>query len=48
VILGDYSDGTTGGAEKAHSMVDIKGRSVNLVELSVSQYLLHAGSKNRA
>ena len=44
VILGDYSDGNDGVVLKnAHSMADIKGRSVNLVELSVSQYLLARG-----
>ena len=44
VILGDYSDGNDGVVLKnARSMADIKGRSVNLVELSVSQYLLARG-----
>jgi NitT/TauT family transport system substrate-binding protein len=44
VVLGDYSDGNDGVVLKnAHSMADIKGRSVNLVELSVSQYLLARG-----
>jgi NitT/TauT family transport system substrate-binding protein len=44
VILGDYSDGNDGVVLKnAHSMADIRGRSVNLVELSVSQYLLARG-----
>lgn len=44
VILGDYSDGNDGVVLKnAKSMADIKGRSVNLVELSVSQYLLARG-----
>ncbi|EGD57753.1 ABC transporter periplasmic binding protein, urea carboxylase region [Novosphingobium nitrogenifigens DSM 19370] len=44
VILGDYSDGNDGVVLKnAHSLADIKGRPVNLVELSVSQYLLARG-----
>lgn len=44
VILGDYSDGNDGVVLKgATKMADIKGRSVNLVELSVSQYLLARG-----
>ncbi len=44
VIVGDYSDGNDGVVLKnAHTMADIKGRSVNLVELSVSQYLLARG-----
>ena len=44
VILGDYSDGNDGVVLKnARSIGDIKGRSVNLVELSVSQYLLARG-----
>lgn len=41
VIVGDYSDGNDGIVLKgAKSLADIKGRSVNLVELSVSHYLL--------
>jgi NitT/TauT family transport system substrate-binding protein len=44
VVIGDYSDGNDGVVLKnAHAMGDIKGRSVNLVELSVSQYLLARG-----
>jgi NitT/TauT family transport system substrate-binding protein len=44
VIVGDYSDGNDGVVLKnANSIADIKGRSVNLVELSVSQYLLARG-----
>lgn len=44
VILGDYSDGNDGVVLKgAKSISDIKGRAVNLVELSVSQYLLARG-----
>ncbi len=44
IILGDYSDGNDGVVLKnGHTMADIKGRSVNLVELSVSQYLLARG-----
>lgn len=51
LIIGDYSNGNDGIVLKnAKSLADIKGRSVNLVELSVSQYLLargleHAGLK---
>jgi NitT/TauT family transport system substrate-binding protein len=41
VILGDYSNGNDGIVLKnATALADIKGRSVNLVELSVSHYLL--------
>lgn len=41
LILGDYSDGNDGIVlKKAKSLADIKGRKVNLVELSVSHYLL--------
>lgn len=41
IILGDYSDGNDGIVLKnASSLADIKGRTVNLVELSVSHYLL--------
>lgn len=41
VILGDYSNGNDGVLLKgASSLSAIKGRSVNLVELSVSHYLL--------
>ncbi|MEO6247403.1 MAG: putative urea ABC transporter substrate-binding protein [Sphingomicrobium sp.] len=41
VIVGDYSNGNDGIVLKnATSIADIKGRSVNLVELSVSHYLL--------
>jgi len=41
LILGDYSNGNDGIVLKgATSLADIKGRSVNLVELSVSHYLL--------
>ncbi len=43
-ILGDYSDGNDGVVLKnGTKLADIKGRSVNLVELSVSQYLLARG-----
>ena len=45
LIVGDYSNGNDGvvlkGAGK--KLVDIKGQSVNLVELSVSHYLLARG-----
>ncbi|MBA4793115.1 putative urea ABC transporter substrate-binding protein [Phenylobacterium sp.] len=41
VIVGDYSNGNDGVILKGgSSMADIKGRSVNLVENSVSHYLL--------
>ncbi|MDX2274519.1 MAG: putative urea ABC transporter substrate-binding protein [Hyphomonadaceae bacterium] len=41
VIIGDYSNGNDGVVLKGSSnLADIKGRSVNLVELSVSHYLL--------
>ena len=44
IILGDYSDGNDGVVLKnASSLADIKGRTVNLVELSVSHYLLARG-----
>jgi len=41
IIVGDYSNGNDGVLLKGSSnLKDIKGRSVNLVELSVSHYLL--------
>ncbi|CAN5370394.1 putative urea ABC transporter substrate-binding protein [soil metagenome] len=41
LIVGDYSNGNDGIVLKnATSLADIKGRTVNLVELSVSHYLL--------
>lgn len=41
VIVGDYSNGNDGIVLKGgKSLADIKGRTVNLVELSVSHYLL--------
>lgn len=44
IILGDYSDGNDGVVLKnASSLRDIKGRTVYLVELSVSHYLLARG-----
>lgn len=44
LIIGDYSNGNDGVVLKnASTLADIKGRSVNLVELSVSQYLLARG-----
>jgi NitT/TauT family transport system substrate-binding protein len=44
LIIGDYSNGNDGVVLKnATSLADIKGRSVNLVELSVSHYLLARG-----
>jgi NitT/TauT family transport system substrate-binding protein len=44
VIIGDYSNGNDGIVLKnAASLADIRGRSINLVELSVSHYLLARG-----
>ena len=44
IIVGDYSNGNDGVLLKnAASLADIKGRTVNLVELSVSHYLLARG-----
>jgi NitT/TauT family transport system substrate-binding protein len=44
VMIGDYSNGNDGVVLKnGKSMADIKGRSVNLVENSVSHYLLARG-----
>ncbi|MFN8640207.1 MAG: putative urea ABC transporter substrate-binding protein [Candidatus Binatia bacterium] len=44
VIIGDYSNGNDGIVLKdGKALADIKGRKVNLVELSVSHYLLARG-----
>jgi NitT/TauT family transport system substrate-binding protein len=44
VIMGDFSNGNDGVVlKKAKSLADIKGRKVNIVELSVSHYLLARG-----
>ena len=44
LIVGDFSNGNDGVVLKgADSLKDIKGQSVNLVELSVSHYLLARG-----
>lgn len=44
ILIGDYSNGNDGIVLKnARSMADIKGRSVNLVQFSVSHYLLARG-----
>jgi NitT/TauT family transport system substrate-binding protein len=44
IIMGDYSNGNDGIVLKnAASLASIKGRSINLVELSVSHYLLARG-----
>lgn len=41
VIIGDFSNGNDGIVVKnAESVADLKGRTINLVELSVSHYLL--------
>ncbi len=48
VIVGDYSDGNDAIILKDKSKLeDIKGQSVNLVEFSVSHYLL-ARARSRA
>ena len=44
IIMGDYSNGNDGVVLKgAKGLKDIKGRKVNIVELSVSHYLLARG-----
>src|SRR6266481_6766907 len=44
VIIGDYSNGNDGVVlKKGKTLADIKGQKVNLVELSVSHYLLARG-----
>lgn len=44
LILGDFSNGNDGVVlKKAKSLADIKGRTINMVELSVSHYLLARG-----
>jgi NitT/TauT family transport system substrate-binding protein len=44
LVVGDFSDGNDGVVLKGtDSLADIKGQSVNLVELSVSHYLLARG-----
>jgi NitT/TauT family transport system substrate-binding protein len=44
IIMGDYSNGNDGVVLKnATSLADIKGRAVNMVEWSVSHYLLARG-----
>jgi NitT/TauT family transport system substrate-binding protein len=44
LVIGDYSNGNDGIVLKdAKTLADIKGRSINLVELSVSHYLLARG-----
>jgi NitT/TauT family transport system substrate-binding protein len=44
LILGDFSNGNDGIVlKKGKSLADIKGRSINMVELSVSHYLLARG-----
>ena len=44
LVIGDYSNGNDGVVLKdAKSIADIKGRTINLVELSVSHYLLARG-----
>ena len=46
VIMGDYSNGNDGIVLKnGKSLADIKGRKINMVELSVSHYLLARGSR---
>jgi NitT/TauT family transport system substrate-binding protein len=44
IIMGDYSNGNDGVVlKKGRTLADIKGEKVNLVELSVSHYLLARG-----
>jgi NitT/TauT family transport system substrate-binding protein len=44
VIMGDYSNGNDGVVlKKGKTLADIKGQKINLVELSVSHYLLARG-----
>src|SRR5258708_6604231 len=44
IIMGDFSNGNDGIVLKnAKALGDIKGRKINIVELSVSQYLLARG-----
>jgi NitT/TauT family transport system substrate-binding protein len=44
IIMGDYSNGNDGVVlKKGQTLADIKGQKVNLVELSVSHYLLARG-----
>jgi NitT/TauT family transport system substrate-binding protein len=44
IIMGDYSNGNDGVVlKKGKTLTDIKGEKVNLVELSVSLYLLARG-----
>jgi len=44
IIMGDYSNGNDGVVlKKGKTIADIKGQKVNLVELSVSHYLLARG-----
>src|SRR3954468_22687037 len=44
IIMGDFSNGNDGVVLKgAKSLADIKGRTINMVELSVSHYLLARG-----
>src|SRR6476646_10077032 len=44
IIMGDFSNGNDGVVRKGgKALTDIKGRSINIVELSVSHYLLARG-----
>jgi NitT/TauT family transport system substrate-binding protein len=44
IIIGDYSNGNDGVVlKKGKTLADIKGRKINMVELSVSHYLLARG-----
>ena len=44
VIIGDFSNGNDGVVlKKGKTLADIKGRKINIVELSVSHYLLARG-----
>src|ERR1700712_294109 len=43
-IMGDFSNGNGGvGRKKGKTLADIKGQQINIVELSVSHYLLARG-----
>jgi len=44
IVMGDYSNGNDGIVlKKGKSLADIKGQTINIVELSVSHYLLARG-----
>ena len=48
LIIGDFSNGNDGIVlKKGKTLADIKGRKINMVELSVSHYLLARGLEQR-